>query len=143
MSHSESDRTTIGAILTRDPYVINVGTVGIKGDIGFTGSRGLQSVIPPSVTANSVYTLTTADVGKFVEVVAGGSIVIPNTTFAAGDVVTVFNNTSDTATISCSINTAYIAGINTDRATVSISTRGLATVLFANSTNAVLSGSVL
>jgi hypothetical protein len=45
-------------------------------------------------------------------------------------------------TITCSITTAYVSGVNSDRASVSLLTRGLATVLFANSTVAVITGSV-
>ena len=82
------------------------------------------------------------DVGKFVGVGTSGSIVIPDATFAAGDVVTIFNNNSSGITITCSITTAYISGTDVDKASVTLATRGLATVLFVSSTVCVIAGSV-
>jgi hypothetical protein len=38
------------------------------------------------LSKTTAYILATGDVGKFVEVGASGSIEIPNSTFAAGDV---------------------------------------------------------
>lgn len=133
------DGTTAYADL---PYGGIQGPEGPQGVAGLQGPQGPTN-IPPSGAISSVYTLTIADVGEFVEISAGGSVVIPNATFAAGDVITVFNNTTQTSTMTCSVSTAYIAGVSTSRATVSILTRGLATVLFVNSTTAVISGAVI
>ena len=67
---------------------------------------------------------------------------IPDATFAAGDVITIFNNTASTATITCSITTAYIAGTFTDKATMTLAAAGVATVLFISGTVCVVSGNV-
>ena len=76
-----------------------------------TNQIGYRTV--PAVGAKtSSYTLQTADVGKFVEVGSGGSITIPDATFAAGDVVSIFNNTTGAVTCTCSITTAYIVKID-------------------------------
>ena len=88
------------------------------------------------------YTLAIADIGEFVGVGTSGSITIPDATFAAGDIVSVFNNTSGNITITCSITTAYIAGTNTDKATMTLATRGVATVLFISGTVCVVTGNV-
>ena len=93
-------------------------------------------------TQTGSYTLTTADVGKYVQVGSGGSITIPNATFAEGDIVSVFNNTSAGITITCTITTAYIAGADSDKATVTLATRGVATILFISGTICVISGNV-
>lgn len=98
--------------------------------------------VPPVGAKTSSYTLQTADVGKYVEVGSGGSITIPDATFAAGDVVSIFNNTTGAVTCTCSITTAYIAGTDTDKATVSLATRGIATVLFNSGTVCVITGNV-
>lgn len=90
----------------------------------------------------SAYTLTTSDVGKYVQVGTGGSITIPNSTFAAGDVVSIFNNTTGDRTITGSITTMYLAGENGDKATLTLATRGVATVLFLSGTVAVVCGNV-
>lgn len=99
--------------------------------------------IPKSGTAKTTaYTLATSDVGEFIEVGSGGSIEIPNSTFSAGDAVLVFNNTSGGITITCTITTAYIAGTDTDKATVTLATRGIASILFASGTVCVITGNV-
>ena len=88
------------------------------------------------------YTLAITDIGEFVGVGTSGSITIPDATFAAGDIVSVFNNTSGNITITCTITTAYIAGTNTDKATMTLATRGVATVLFISGTVCVVTGNV-
>lgn len=98
--------------------------------------------IPAVGTQTGSYTLQTADVGKYVQVGSGGSITIPNATFAEGDVISVFNNTSGAITITCSITTAYISGTDSDKASVSLATRGVATILFISSSVCVISGAV-
>ena len=99
--------------------------------------------VPQSGSAKTTsYTLAVGDVGEFVQLGASGAIVIPDATFAAGDVVSIFNNTGSTATITCSITTAYIAGTFTDKATMTLAAAGVATVLFITSTLCVVSGNV-
>ena len=88
------------------------------------------------------YTLALTDIGEFVGVGTSGSITIPNSTFAAGDIVSIFNNTTGNITITCSITTAYIAGTNTDKDTMTLATRGVATVLFISGTVCVVTGNV-
>ena len=96
--------------------------------------------VPAVGTKTGSYTLATADVGKYVQLGSGGSVTIPDATFAEGDVISVFNNTTGAITITCSITTAYIAGTDSDKATVSLATRGVATILFISSTVCVISG---
>lgn len=81
--------------------------------------------VPVSSTTTTV---ATTDVGKVISLSAG--ITIPDNTFSAGDVVSLYNNTSGSLTITCSITTAYIAGTDSDKASVSLATRGVATILF-------------
>jgi len=107
----------------------------------FAKANSLVSL--PAVGAKtSSYQLAVGDVGKYVEVGTGGSITIPNATFAAGDVVSIFNNTTGSVTITCSIATAYIAGVDADKASVSLGTRGVATILFISGTVCVITGNV-
>jgi len=99
--------------------------------------------VPQSGSAKTTsYTLVVGDVGEYILLGASGAIVIPDATFAAGDVVTIFNNTASTATITCSITTAYIAGTFTDKATMTLAAAGVATALFITSTLCVVSGNV-
>ena len=107
-----------------------------------TNAVGYRNIPQSGSDKTTSYSLATTDVGKFVGVGASGSITIPNSTFAAGDVWFIFNNTSGAITITCSITTAYIAGTDADKATVSLATRGVATVLFLSGTVCVISGNV-
>lgn len=106
-----------------------------------TNAPGFKN-IPAVGTKTSSYSLLTADVGKYVEVASGGSITIPNSTFAAGDVVVIVNNHSAAITITCSITDAYIAGTDTDKATVSLATRGIANIFFVSGTRCIITGNV-
>lgn len=106
-----------------------------------TSTLGFLNV-PPVGTKTGSYTLATADVGKYVQVGSGGSITIPDATFAEGDAISIFNNTSGNITITCTITTAYIAGTDSDKATVTLATRGVATILFISSTVCVISGNI-
>lgn len=98
--------------------------------------------IPPVGTKTGSYTLATSDVGEYVQVGSGGSITIPDATFAEGDAISIFNNTTGNITITCTITTAYIAGTNSDKASVTLATRGVATILFISSTVCVITGNV-
>jgi hypothetical protein len=98
--------------------------------------------IPPVGTKTGSYTLATTDVGEYVQVGSGGSITIPDATFAEGDAISIFNNTSAGITITCTITTAYIAGTDSDKATVTLATRGVCTILFISSTVCVITGNV-
>lgn len=107
-----------------------------------TNSVGYRNVPQSGSDKTTSYTLTTSDIGEFVGVGTSGSITIPNSTFAAGDIVSIFNNTTGNITITCSITTAYIAGTNTDKDTMTLATRGVATVLFISGTVCVVTGNV-
>jgi len=99
--------------------------------------------IPQSGAAKTTsYTLTTSDIGQFIQISTGGSIIIPNSTFAAGDAIVLFNNTSGNITVTCSTSNAYIAGTDTNKTSVTLATRGLANILFYSSTACVLSGNL-
>ena len=65
-----------------------------------TNAVGYRS-IPPVGTKTSSYTLQTADIGKYVQVGSGGSIVIPDAVFSEGNAISVFNNTTGSITITC------------------------------------------
>jgi hypothetical protein len=98
--------------------------------------------LPAVGTKTSSYSLAVGDVGKYVQVGTSGSITIPDATFTEGDAISIFNNTSGNITITCSITTAYIAGTDTDKSTMTLATRGVATVLFISGTVCVVTGNV-
>jgi len=107
-----------------------------------SGSLGYLNIPQSGAAKTSSYTLATGDIGEFIEVGAGGSIVVPNAVFSAGDAVVIFNNTSGAITLTMSITTAYIGGTDADKATISLATRGICNVLFISGTVCVVTGNV-
>ena len=97
---------------------------------------------PPVGTKTSSYTLAVGDVGKYVQLGASGAIVIPTSVFSDGDLVSIYNNTASTATITCSAPTTKIAGSDTTVTSVTLAARGVCTVLFSSATTCVLTGNV-
>ena len=106
------------------------------------GGTGYLNIPQSGSAKTTAYTLAKADVGEFIEVGSGGSIEIPNSIFSAGDAVLVFNNTAAGITITCTITTAYIGGTDSDKATMTLATRGIASILFVSGTVCVVTGNV-
>jgi hypothetical protein len=98
--------------------------------------------VPSAGTKTSSYTLVSGDAGDFVTIGTGGSIVIPSGVFSAGDVITIFNNTTGNATITSSAVTSYISGADSNVSSVTLFTRGICTILFVASNTCVVSGAV-
>ena len=131
--HSGSNRWNFYAAGTARNYFAG----GVEDSYG-----NLRAIPRTGSEKTSAYTLAITDVGQFVQVGTSGSVTVPNDTFATGDVVSVFNNTTGNISLNCPITTAYVGGTNTDRASVTLSTRGVATVLFINPSLCVINGNV-
>jgi hypothetical protein len=109
----------------------------------YSDGAGKLRAIPQSGSAKvASYTLAVTDVGEFIEVGTSGAIVIPDATFSAGDAVVIFNNTSGNITITCTITTAYLGGVDADKATLTLATRGVCSILFISGTVCVVTGNV-
>jgi hypothetical protein len=106
------------------------------------GVGNVRNIPSAGSAKTSNYTLAISDIGEFVTVGASGSITVPNDIFAAGNAVSIYNNTASNATISLTITTAYISGTDSDKASVTLATRGVTTILFVNPSLCVLTGSV-
>ena len=127
-----------------------VATLDVTGTVGaltststYTDTYGKVRAIPQSGSnKTTTYTLATTDVGRFIGIGTSGSISIPNSTFSTGDVVSIYNSTSSDATISCVITNCYISGSSTNKSTITLAQKGVATVLFIDGTTAVVTGSV-
>jgi len=99
--------------------------------------------IPNSGAKTASYTLVVGDVGKFIELGTSGTVVVPASVFAAGDAISIFNNTSATISCTCSaVTTVYKGGTDADIGTFSVTTRGVATILFVTATVAVVTGNL-
>ena len=126
---------------------IGAAASGANGDI--TSLTALTS-IPTGTTINGVVigylsiprstTTTTAvvgDVGKCIAVTAG--ITIPNSTFTAGDAVSIYNDSAAAITITAGVTTLRLAGSATT-GNRTLAARGMATVWFNSATEAIISG---
>jgi len=141
-----------GALLTAIPgvdYVDIDGTLGTPSSgaltnctVDGTNNIGYRNLPPVGTKTGGEYTLLIGDIGKYVQVGSGGSIRIPDGTFSEGSAVSIFNNTSVNITINCSIATAYIAGTDFPKSTMTLAAKGVATVLFISSTVCVVTGNV-
>jgi hypothetical protein len=136
--------TAISAATAGTDYVAPSGALGTPSSgtlsnctVDGTNPVGFRNV---PISSNATNTLVVGDVGKVLSVTAGQTV--PNSTFAPGDVVVIFNNSSSSITLTMSITTAYIAGTDTDKNTMTLATRGVATILFISSTVCVVSGNV-
>jgi len=99
--------------------------------------------VPLSGIKTASYTLVASDVGKFIELGTSGTVVVPASVFAAGDVISIFNNTSASISCTCSaVTDFYKGGTDTDISTFSVTTRGVATILFITATRAVVTGNL-
>ena len=108
-----------------------------------TNKVGYQN-IPLSGTKTASYTLVASDVGKFIELGTSGTVVVPASVFAAGDAISIFNNTSASISCTCSaITDFYKGGTDADISTFSVTTRGVATILFITATRAVVTGNLV
>ena len=133
---------TSGYTLLNPPSVADGGILTTLTLPNTTSTLGFIN-IPAVGQKTAAYTLSTLDVGKFIEQSnANGTITIPTSTFSSGDAVSVFNNTNTSLVISCTGLTAFTPGNNATKTSVNVSTRGVASVLFINSSVCVITGSL-
>jgi hypothetical protein len=114
----------------------------VQGNASGTATHILQSA---NTNTNLTQTLPSVDnvtLGYLNIPPVGTKITIPDATFSEGDAIVIANNTSGSITITCSITTAYIAGTDSDKATMSLATRGVASILFLSGTVCIVSGNV-
>jgi hypothetical protein len=106
------------------------------------GSGNLRNIPSAGTAKTSEYTLTTSDLGEFVTLSTSGKVLIPNNTFATGNAISVYNDTTGSVSINISTTTGYVVGTNTNRTGVTLATRGIATILFINASYCIISGNV-
>ena len=143
--------TLAGTTLAADGTDTNIsitltpkGTGVVTTAASYSDAAGKLRAIPQSGSAKtSSYTLAITDVGEFIELGTSGTIVVPASVFSAGDAISIFNNTSASISCTCSaVTTVYKAGTDADISTFSVTTRGVATILFISATVAVVTGNL-
>jgi hypothetical protein len=97
-------------------------------------SIGYRS-IPRSTTTT---TAAVGDVGKCIAVTAG--ITIPNATFAAGDAVSIYNDSASAVTITQGASLTLRQAGTTNTGNRTLAARGMATIWFNSASEAIISG---
>ena len=143
-----SSTGSVAVVLSTSPTLVTpiLGTPQ-SGNLNSCTADGTNPVgyrnIPNSGAKTTAYTLVATDVGKFIELGTGGSVVVPASIFAAGDAISIFNNTSGSISCTCSaITDFYKGGTDSDISSFSVTTRGVATILFITTTRAVVTGNL-
>lgn len=120
------------------------GSAGADGAIGYTGSAaeggggGGTSNIPPN-NQTSAYTMVIDDVGKYINITTGG-VTVPAGVFASGDIVSVYNNSTSSQTITQGAGvTMYLVG-TAGTGNRTLAQRGFATVMCVGTNEFVISG---
>ena len=91
--------------------------------------------IPRSTTSG---TAVVADVGRCIALSAG--ITIPNSTFAAGDAVSLYNDSGSTITITQGSGLTLRRAATGDTGNRTLAARGMATIWFNSASEAIISG---
>ena len=92
----------------------------------------------PANSQSSSYTLVATDNGKYISITTGG-IIVPAGIFSVGQVVSVYNNSGSSQTISASGTTLRLVGTATT-GNRTLSSYGLATILCVASNTFVVTG---
>jgi len=109
---------------------------------GQTSSLGYLNVPQTGSAKTASYPLVVGDVGKFVVLGTSGTVVIPASVFAAGDVISIVNNTTAGISNTSSAITAYLGGTNTIVTSFTLASRGVCTVLFVTASVVFITGNV-
>lgn len=113
------------------------GSIGFTGSNGFTGSQGPSNI--PINSQTSSYNLQASDTGKFVSITTGG-VTVPTAIFSVGDVITIYNDSASSQTITQGASTTlYLAGTSST-GNRTISQRGLCTIICVASNTFAISG---
>jgi len=105
----------------------------------YTDNKGEIRSIPINEKTTS-YQLLASDHGKCVS--TNSNITVPASVFSAGQVISIFNNSSSSITITTSAVTTYKAGTDTIVTSLTLSARGIANILFVTSSLVLASGNL-
>lgn len=115
---------------------------GPTGPTGLTGPTGPTGAVAGNTPANAQttsYTLVIGDVGKYINITTGG-VTVPSGVFASGDVVSIYNNSASSQTITqgASVTLRLVGTATTGNRTLAL--RGLCTILCVASNEFVITG---
>ena len=155
--------TTTGALtiaVAADFPTLNQNTTGSAGSVtnALTAGTGLTATATyngsAAITFNatgttinsqtSAYTLVAGDAGKAISITTGG-VTIPNAVMAAGNIVTIYNNSGSSQTITqgASLTLQWAGQATSTTGNRTLGLYGMVSILFISSSVAVISGSGL
>ena len=115
--------------------------------VGITNASGSITVAATGSTINSQvtgYTLVASDAGKTISITTGG-VTIPNAVMSAGNIVSIYNNSGSSQTITqgASLTLQWAGQTTSTTGNRTLGLYGMATVVFITASNAVITGSGL
>jgi hypothetical protein len=143
-----SARTITAALSGAATSVSNALTAGtgLNATATYNGSAAITFNAVGSTINSQVsgYTLVAADAGKTISITTGG-VTIPNAVMAAGNIVTIYNNSASSQTITqgASLTLQWAGQSSSTTGNRTLGLYGIATILFISASNAVISGAGL
>ena len=134
LKHSGSSKlatTSTGVSVTGTCAATTITATSVTGTSVEDSKGDLRKIVQNSQT--SAYSLVAADAGKHVSITTGG-VTIPASIFAAGDAITIVNDSASDQTITCSAVTTYLANDTSTKTSLTLKARGIATFLFVSAT---------
>lgn len=157
---SASSAPTWGSIVAGDVPTLNQNTTGSAGSVAnaLTAGTGLtasatyngSAAITFNATGTTInsqtgaYVLTAADAGKTISITTGG-VTIPASVLAAGNIVTIYNNSASSQTITqgAGLTLQWAGQTSSTTGNRTLALYGMATLVFISATNAVITGAGL
>lgn len=151
---------TFRSIVAADIPTLNQNTTGSAGSVAnaLTAGTGLTATATfngsAAVTFNATgstinsqttgYTLVAADAGKTISITTGG-VTVPNAVMSAGNIVTIYNNSGSSQTITqgASLTLRWAGQATSTTGNRTLGLYGIATIIFISSSVAVISGAGL
>lgn len=138
--------------LTGTPTIESTGTLNINAgsgsDVNINTDLNVTGVVSdsagslrnlPQVSKSSAYTLIASDTGKHVSISSGG-VTVASGVFSIGDVVTIYNNSSSSQTITQGTSVTLRQAGTSNTGNRSLASYGVATLMCVASNTFVISG---
>ena len=141
-----------GISVTNGSGSITLANTGVTSNVAGTGisvsgATGAVTINATGTTINSqtgAYVLVAADAGKTISITTGG-VTIPNAVMAAGNIISIYNNSGSSQTITqgASLTLQWAGQSTSQTGNRTLGLYGMATVVFITASNAVISGAGL
>jgi hypothetical protein len=141
-----------GISVTNGSGSITLANTGVTSNVAGTGisvsgATGAVTINATGTTINSqtgAYVLVAADAGKTISITTGG-VTIPNAVMAAGNIISIYNNSGSSQTITqgASLTLQWAGQSTSQTGNRTLGLYGMATVVFITASSAVITGSGL